>query len=238
MPEMEMPTALAVLIDAENIPATLFDALEREVRKLGEAVVWQLHGDLITWPHPGWQDVASSRGLEIKHQFHSGKNSADIAMTIAAMDLLHGGKLEGFCLVSSDRDFAPLARRLRADAVPVFGFGEPKTTMPFRNACTSFFELAAPAPKGAIERGLDALDIKRLHELLNAVCSERGVAGRVPTEVAASYIKAQAPELSKRVGGPGKFLRSLKALDLVNVHEEESKRLISARFGGLSVVKR
>lgn len=233
-----MPTALAVLIDAENIPATLFDSLESEVKKLGDAVVWQLHGDLISWPHPGWQDLAQSKGLEIRHQFHSGKNSADIAMTIAAMDLLHGGKIEGFCLVSSDRDFAPLARRLRADAVPVYGFGEPKTTAPFRSACTTFFELCSAPTEEAIERGLDALDIKRLHQLLNAVCSERGEAGRVGTEVAAAYIRAQEPELSRRVGGPGKFLKSLKALELVDVHEEGAKRLISARFSRPTVVKR
>lgn len=233
-----MPTALAVLIDAENIPSILFDALDREVQKLGNPVAWQLHGDLISWPHPGWQELAQAKGLEIRHQFHTGKNSADIAMTIAAMDLLHGGRITGFCLASSDSDFAPLARRLRADALPVYGFGEPKTTAPFRNACTSFVELRTPAMEKAMERGLDALDIKLLHQLLNAVCSERGVAGKVPTEVAATYIMARAPELSKRVGGPGKFLKSLKALDLVDVHVDGPKRLISARFGGLTVVKR
>lgn len=233
-----MPIALAVLIDAENIPAALFEPLERQVNTLGQPVVWQLHGDLITWPHPGWQELAASRGLEIRHQFHSGKNSADIAMAIAAMDLLHGGKIGGFCLVSSDQDFAPLARRLRADAVPVFGFGEPKTADAFRNACTGFFELSARPPETIADRGLDALDIKRLHELLHVVCSERGVDGRVPTEAAASYIRTSAPELWTRVGGPGKFLKSLKALDLVNVHEDGAKRLISARFAALSVVKR
>jgi hypothetical protein len=158
MPEARMSLALAVLIDAENIAATLFDSLEREVRKLGEVVSWQLHGDLISWPHPGWQELAQSKGLEIRHQFHTGKNSSDIAMTIAAMDLLHGGKIAGFCLVSSDRDFAPLARRLRADAVPVYGFGEPKTSEPFRKACTRFFELhakesaASAAPTAGSER--------------------------------------------------------------------------------------
>lgn len=233
-----MSLALAVLIDAENIAATLFDSLEREVSKLGEVVSWQLHGDLISWPHPGWQELAQSKGLEIRHQFHTGKNSADIAMTIAAMDLLHGGKIEGFCLVSSDRDFAPLARRLRADAVPVYGLGEPKTSEPFRKACTRFFELHAKESVGASESALDALDIKRLHELVNAVCSERGDDGKVGAEIAASYIKTQAPELAKRVGGPGKFLKSLKALDLVIVHEDGPKRLISARFPGLAVVKR
>lgn len=233
-----MTLALAVLIDAENIAATLFDSLEREVNKLGDVVTWQLHGDLISWPHPGWQELAQSKGLEIRHQFHTGKNSADIAMTIAAMDLLHGGKIEGFCLVSSDRDFAPLARRLRADAVPVYGLGEPKTTEPFRKACTQFFELRPPQAKKGVEPGLDALDIKRLHALLHAVCSERGRDGWVVSEVAASYIKAQAPDLSERVGGTGKFLKSLKTLELVNIREDGPKRLISARFSGLQVVKR
>lgn len=233
-----MPIALAVLIDAENIPATLFEPLELQVNRLGEPVIWQLHGDLISWPHPGWQALALSKGLEIRHQFQSGKNSADIAMTIAAMDLLHGGKIGGFCLVSSDRDFAPLARRLRADAVPVYGFGEPKTSAALRGACTTFLELRTPAMAQAIERGLDALDIKLLHQLLNAVCSERGQNGMVGAEVAASYIKERAPELSKRVGGSGKFLKSLKALELVDVHEEGAKRLVSARFSPLTVVKR
>jgi len=35
------------------------------------------------------------------------KERVDIALVIDAMDLLHSGRLDGFCLVSSDSDFTP-----------------------------------------------------------------------------------------------------------------------------------
>ena len=54
------------------------------------------------------------------------------------MDLMHKGKLDGFCLVSSDSDFTRLAQRLREDGLVVYGFGERKTPEAFRSACNRF----------------------------------------------------------------------------------------------------
>ena len=68
----------------------------------------------------------------------TGKNAADIALVIDAMDLMHKGKLDGFCLVSSDSDFTRLAQRLREDGLVVYGFGERKTPEAFRSACNRF----------------------------------------------------------------------------------------------------
>jgi uncharacterized LabA/DUF88 family protein len=45
--------------------------------------------------------------------YSSGKNYTDSAMIIDAMDLLHLGSCDDFCLVSSDSDFTGLAIRLR-----------------------------------------------------------------------------------------------------------------------------
>ncbi|MCR6656511.1 MAG: NYN domain-containing protein [Opitutus sp.] len=102
---------MAVLIDAENISSLLFEPLREKVEAIGVPVVWQLHGDFFSWPHPGWQEGAQREGIELRHQFHSGKNAADIPTTIAAMDLLHAGKVRGFCIPSSNKDFTALARR-------------------------------------------------------------------------------------------------------------------------------
>lgn len=233
-----MTFPLAVLIDAENVSSAFFEPLRTVVDALGTPIVWQLHGDFFSWPHPGWQEVAQREGIELKHQFHGGKNSADIAMTVAAMDLLHAGKVRGFCLASSDSDFAPLVRRLKAEGMPVHGFGEEKTGERYRQVFTDFHVLHTPLPllPAAVDRGLDQLDIKRLHELLHAVCRERGKEGRVLTATAASFIKANAPDLAERVGGAGKFLKALKALDLVQIHEEGPQRWISVKFNKLSVV--
>lgn len=233
-----MRIPLAVLIDAENISSALFEALCAPVQALGNPIVWQLHGDFFSWPHPGWQEVAQRESIELRHQFHGGKNSADIAMTIAAMDLLHAGRVKGFCIVSSDSDFTPLVRRLRSDNVAVYGFGEDKAGQSFRKACTEFHVLHTPLPllPAAVERGLDQLDIRRLHELLHSFCRERGSKGRVLTATAATYIKERAPDLAARVGGTGKFLNSLKALDLVAIHENGPQRYISVKFNKPAVV--
>ena len=59
-------------------------------------------------------------------------------MVIDAMDLLHSGRLDGFCLVSSDSDFTRLASRLREQGADVYGFGEQKTPESLRQACRRF----------------------------------------------------------------------------------------------------
>ncbi len=235
-----MRVPLAVLIDAENISSLLFEPLKEKAEALGAPIVWQLHGDFFSWPHPGWQEVAQREGIELRHQFHAGKNAADIAMTIAAMDLLHAGKVRGLCIASTDKDFTALARRLRTENMPVYGFGKDVASDSYRKAFTEFFVLTPPLPllPAAVDRGLDQIDIKRLHELLHTVCQEAGKNGKVLTATAATFIKINAPDLAERVGGAGKFLKALKALDLVEIHEDGPQRWISVKFNKLSVVGR
>jgi hypothetical protein len=59
-------------------------------------------------------------------------------MIIDAMDLLHSGVVDGFCLVSSDSDYTRLATRIREAGTFVIGIGEKKTPKPFVNACDVF----------------------------------------------------------------------------------------------------
>src|SRR5690606_1892286 len=84
--------------------------------------------------------------------YTTGKNASDITLVIDAMDLLHSGRFDGFCLVSSDSDFTRLASRIREQGVDVFGFGEQKTPESFRQACRRFIYtenlLPAPASNG------------------------------------------------------------------------------------------
>jgi hypothetical protein len=67
------------------------------------------------------------------------------------MDLLHSGRFDGFCLVSSDSDFTRLAARIREQGVDVYGIGQAKTPESFRQACTRFIftENFAAEPGGA-----------------------------------------------------------------------------------------
>jgi len=131
---------LAVLIDADNASPRIADGLFAEIAKLGEASVRRIYGDFSGTRLKAWADILAKHAIVPQQQFAytAGKNSSDIALVIDAMDLLHTGRFDGFCLVSSDSDFTRLAARIREEGVDVFGFGEQKTPESFRQACRRF----------------------------------------------------------------------------------------------------
>lgn len=141
---------LAVLIDAENATPRIAEALFTEIATLGEASARRIYGDFASNQIAGWTKVLARFAIQPQQNFANtkGKNSGDIALVIDAMDLLHSGRFDGFCLVSSDADFTRLASRIREEGVDVYGFGERKTPESFRQACTRFIyteNLTAPA---------------------------------------------------------------------------------------------
>src|ERR1700690_1255162 len=132
---------LAVLIDADNASARIADGLFEEVAKLGEASVRRIYGDFASSRLKSWSDILSKHAIIPQQNFAytQGKNASDIALVIDAMDLMHSGRFDGFCLVSSDSDFTRLAARIREQGIDVYGFGEQKTPESFRQACRRFF---------------------------------------------------------------------------------------------------
>lgn len=139
MPAQRSPR-LAVLIDADNASARIADGLFEEIAKIGEASVRRIYGDFSSSRSKGWTEVLSKHAIIPQQQFAYtiGKNASDITLVIDAMDLLHSGRFDGFCLVSTDSDFTRLAARIREQGVDVFGFGEQKTPESFRQACRRF----------------------------------------------------------------------------------------------------
>ncbi|MCF6370674.1 NYN domain-containing protein [Rhizobium halophilum] len=139
MPEPRSPR-LAVLIDADNASAKIVDGLFEEIAKIGEASVRRIYGDFSSARSKAWTDVLARHAIIPQQQFAytTGKNASDITLVIDAMDLLHSGRFDGFCLVSSDSDFTRLASRIREQGIDVFGFGEQKTPESFRQACRRF----------------------------------------------------------------------------------------------------
>ncbi|TCA83712.1 NYN domain-containing protein [Rhizobium leguminosarum bv. viciae] len=140
MPAEPRSPRLAVLIDADNASAKIADGLFEEIAKIGEASVRRIYGDFASARSKAWIDVLAKHAIIPQQQFAytTGKNASDITLVIDAMDLLHSGRFDGFCLVSSDSDFTRLASRIREQGVDVFGFGEQKTPESFRQACRRF----------------------------------------------------------------------------------------------------
>jgi len=130
----------AVLIDADNTSPKIVAGLFEEIAKFGEASVRRIYGDFSSPRLKSWADILQKYAIDPYQQFAytSGKNASDIALVIDAMDLLHSGRFDGFCLVSSDSDFTRLASRLREEGADVYGFGAQKTPESFRQACRRF----------------------------------------------------------------------------------------------------
>ena len=131
---------IALLIDADNAPASKIDVILAEVARHGAANVRRAYGN---WKSPHlqqWEAVLHTYAIRPIQQFaySTGKNASDMAMVIDAMDLLYAGSVDGFAIVSSDADFTPLVMRILTDGHKVYGFGQQKTPAPFVNACSQF----------------------------------------------------------------------------------------------------
>ena len=138
--EQQRLPRFAVLIDGDNTSPQIAGGLFEEIAKFGEASVRRIYGDF-SGPHlKSWADILQKHAIDPYQQFAytKGKNASDIALVIDAMDLLHSGRFDGFCLVSSDSDFTRLASRMREQGADVYGFGAQKTPESFRQACRRF----------------------------------------------------------------------------------------------------
>ncbi|VEP13303.1 hypothetical protein H1P_1930004 [Hyella patelloides LEGE 07179] len=131
---------IALLIDADNAPASKIEAIVSEIAKYGVANIRKAYGN---WKSPGlkaWEECLHEYAIRPVQQFDytKGKNATDAAMIIDAMDLLYTQQLDAFAIVSSDCDFTPLVMRILTNGLKVYGFGEKKTPLPFVYACSTF----------------------------------------------------------------------------------------------------
>jgi uncharacterized LabA/DUF88 family protein len=131
---------LAMLIDGDNAQASMLSKMLVEAAKYGQITVRRIYGDWTTSHMNSWKDTLNFHAIQPIQQFRYtiGKNATDSAMIIDAMDILHSGAVDGFCLISSDSDYTRLATRIRETGIFVMGIGEKKTPKPFVNACDVF----------------------------------------------------------------------------------------------------
>jgi hypothetical protein len=216
---------LAVLIDADNIPYHNIKGMLEEVAKYGNPTFKRIYGD---WTKPtvvGWKGVLLDYAITPIQQYSytSGKNATDSAMIIDAMDILYTGRVDGFCLVSSDSDFTRLATRLREAGMTVYGMGEQKTPSAFRAACDKFIYLeilqvrekkadndkprSARSKRGSISKA-DKQLLTLISTSINDIADEDGWA--YLGELGNLLLKKQ-PDFDSRNFGFNKLLQLLKS---------------------------
>ena len=224
-------TTLAVLIDADNAQPAVVDGLLAEIAKYGTATVKRAYGD---WTGPqlkGWKEVLLTHAIQPIQQFRytTGKNATDSALIIDAMDLLYGGRLGGFCIVSSDSDFTRLAARIREAGLVVYGFGEKKTPAPFVSACDKFIYTEILLGKGDdVESALKPRPAAQLKQdrrlvtlLRNAADASSDESGWSQLGTLGSTIAKQAPEFDARNYGYRKLSELIAASGLFDIEKRK-----------------
>lgn len=214
---------LAVLIDADNAQAAVAPELLAEIARYGTATVKRAYGDWTTQNLVGWKETLHQLAIQPIQQFRFtvGKNATDSALIIDAMDLLHSGSVDGFCLVSSDSDFTRLATRIREAGLSVYGFGEKKTPRPFVAACDKFVyvEILRPAAKDAAAPALPSpVELQpALTQAIAAVAREDGWAAL--SAVGSLVVKANPSFDPRNYGFPklGELVRAQGFLEVKSI---------------------
>ena len=126
---MEKFQKLALLIDAENIALDKLESVIQEISAYGRIVIQRAYGDWSKESLKNWKDSLNRFGIKAEQQFNytPKKNSADMALTIDALDLLHQSSYDALAIVSSDCDFTPVSLYVREHGIYVIGIGEKKT---------------------------------------------------------------------------------------------------------------
>ena len=137
---MEKNTRIALLIDCDNVSPSSIEGVLEELAKYGTVNVRHAHGDWKSTHLTGWIEKLHPHAIRPVQQFAytTGKNATDSAMIIDAMDLLYSNTVDAYALMTSDSDFTPLVMRILESGMPVYGFGEKKTPLPFVDACSQF----------------------------------------------------------------------------------------------------
>jgi uncharacterized LabA/DUF88 family protein len=223
---------LALLIDADNASPSIINGLLAEISKYGVLTVKRIYGDWTTPNLGGWKSTLLDHSIVPIQQFRYtvGKNATDTAMIIDAMDILYSGKVDGFCLVSSDSDFTRLASRLRESGLVVYGFGERKTPNAFVSACDKFTFVDILTDSGAAQKATtkgsadelksDSELIRQLKKAIDASADEGGWAnlGQVGKQMS-----SQKADFDSRHYGFSKLSSLLEAINIFELRRESSE---------------
>ncbi len=140
-PHLPVESHVAVLVDCDNTSPEILEYALRVVAQFGRVVIRRGYGNHSTLAKT-WQEALVRLAFTpcLQYQYAAGKNTADIALALDALEAMFDHRADKFCLVTSDSDFAYLSRKLRERGAMVFIVGELKTPDALRNASDQFFE--------------------------------------------------------------------------------------------------
>jgi uncharacterized protein (TIGR00288 family) len=234
---------VAVLVDCDNTTPEILEYALRVVAQFGRVVLRRGYGNHTTLANK-WQEALVRQAFTpcLQYQYASGKNTADIALALDAIEALFDDRADTFCLVTSDSDFAYLCRKLRERGATVHIVGEAKTPDALRNASDQFFEWQKPVPVAATPAAIDKampkvpvakaetskpetakpaakLRPKFVVEAVNMLAADTPE-GKVTVSALGSYLKRTDPAFSPQTYGHSGLLDMIKTYDLLVSQQE------------------
>lgn len=230
---------VAVLVDCDNVSPAILDHALQFVAQFGRVVVRRGYGNAGTLGGNRWQEALTQQAFTpcLQYQYASGKNTADIALALDAMEMLFDEIVDTFCMVTSDSDFAHLCRKLRERGAVVCIVGEEKTPAALRNASDHFSQwepavevAASHAVKPASENGASAKsgDAARSSVKQRPMLVVKAVAmlagdtpeGKVDLSALGNYLRRTDPSFTPKVYGHSGLLDMLRTYDLLQLNQE------------------
>ncbi len=231
---MNVNSNMAVLIDGDNIPSAHVKEMMEEITKYGNPSIKRIYGD---WTRPGlnkWKNLLLENAITPIQQYGytTGKNATDSAMIIDAMDILYSGKVNGFCLVSSDSDFTRLATRLKEAGMQVIGIGEKKTPNPFIVACDRFIyiEILKKKSEEKVESKdtneliVDKITKKEIQLISTTIKDLSDDDGWAFLGDVGSLLQKKRPNFDSRNYGFEKLTPLIKSIDKFEVEQRENQK--------------
>jgi uncharacterized protein (TIGR00288 family) len=202
----------ALLIDADNTSTEIFPQVMQKVEEAwGTVNVRQLYGNQEALLSQKWKDFCLQYALQpVPHVGMSGvKNATDIALTVGAMDLLHGSAIKKFCLVTGDQDFTALVLRLRRQGCQVYCIGRSAKSAALARVCTSFISLQqlspssieAEEPVEASKPDMDQALTTLFIQAIDNIQAKKKVQGWVSVPLLGTYIKQLDPQFQAKAYG-------------------------------------
>ncbi|WP_341501466.1 NYN domain-containing protein [Gallaecimonas sp. GXIMD4217] len=205
----------AVLVDGENASPKQLAAVLREVEKKGDIAIKRVYAD---WTNPaqgGWQQPLLEHGARPVHQFNNGKDAADHALIMDAIELTHShSRIDAFCVVSSDGGYHGLAQRIREKGLFMMGIGERNTPERLRRACHHFVYRDLLEHSDEAREPSDKVEISVERLLVKAVQAGQNDDESIYLGVLGSQLKKLDPAFDPRSYG----FHSLKELVKAQTH--------------------
>lgn len=232
---MNNDSRVAVLVDCDNTNPSAVEFALLNAAKFGRVVVKRGYGNHATLANK-WRETLVSLAFTpcLQYQYAAGKNTADMALALDALEILFDERADCFFVVTSDSDFVYLCRKLHERGATVYIVGEAKTPPALRNASDRFFEWIAPAampdspepvtPSAPAGSKAEAPPAKRrprfVVEAVKLLAGDTSE-GKVHLSTLGQYLRRTNPEFSPAGFGYTGLLDMLKAYDLLTLKKEE-----------------